>query len=161
MGAYTTFANSDAYASKHSGSGLEVVIINANDPADVIIGATTGINFSDDFELVPIEEAGNDGVDEIVQGRNTINLTVQAFWTPDWGDSLPTRQNFIGREFVIIERIATGRPGAGNVTNAVVGAKISRVGQANGARGAKTVDLAFSAERRYNGNEWAVLSGTL
>jgi len=161
MGAYTDFMSTDEYASKHSGSGIGVVIINALDPADVIIGAVTGINASEDYENIPIEEAGNDGVDEIVQGRHTINLTLQAFYTPEWNDSMPTRQTFIGKEFVILERIAQGRPSAGIVINAYVGCKNSRIGQAHGARGAKTFDLAFTGERRYNGTEYAALSGTL
>lgn len=161
MGAYTTFMASDEYATKISGSGVLAVIINALDPSDVIIGAVTGVNISEDFEIIPIEEGGNDGVDEIVQGRHTINVTLQAFWTPKWNDTMPTRQTFIGKEYVILEKVAPGRPQEGNVLNAVTGCKISRVGQAHGARGAKTFDIAFGAERRYSGSEWAALSGTL
>jgi hypothetical protein len=161
MGAYTDFMAEDAYATKHSGSGVEIVLVNEEDPTDVVIGAATGINVSEDFEVVPVEEAGNDGVDEIVQGRHSGSLTIQAFFTPEWNDGLPTRQTFIGKSYVILERIPEGRPGAGNVLNAYTGAKMSRKGGAHGARGAKTLDLAFAFERGYNGEEYADLSGVL
>lgn len=161
MGAYTDFMNLDAYTTKHSGSGVEVVLVNEEDPTDVVLGAATGVNVSEDFETIPVEEAGADGVDEIVQGRHSGSLTIQAFFTPEWNDGLPSRQTFIGKSYVILERIPEGRPGAGNVLNAWVGAKMSRKGGAHGARGAKTLDLAFSFERGYPGKEWAELSGVL
>lgn len=157
--AYADFVASEEYKSKHSGSGLLVQILDEDDPTKVIIGATTGINGTDDFETVPIEEAGNDGVDEIVQGRHTISITLPAFWTPAWNDTLPTRQSFIGKSYTVLELIAEDRPNAGTVVNAYTGCKVSRYGQSNGARGVKTVDLAFACERRYSGQEWATLTG--
>ena len=159
MTTYAEFAADEEYTSKQSGSAIEVLIINADDPSDVIIGATTGINSTDDFEVIPVEEAGEDGVDEIVQGRHSLQFTIPAFWTPEWGDNLPTRQNFIGKSYVVIERFGEDRPNAGVVINAFTGCKLSRVGQQQGARGAKTVDLAFACQRRYNGAEWAALTG--
>ena len=158
--AYADFVASDEYQSKQSGSALHVLIIDEDDPTSVVIGATTGINATDDFETIPVEEAGEDGVDEIVQGRHSGNLTVPAFWTAQWNDILPTRQNFIGKSYTIIERFGEDRPNAGTVINAYTGCKISRVGASNGARGAKTLDLAFAYERRYNGQQWATLTGT-
>ena len=78
---YSDFVASEEYASKQSGSALHVLIIDEDDPTQTVIGATTGINATDDFETIPIEEAGEDGVDEIVQGRHSGNLTIPAFWT--------------------------------------------------------------------------------
>lgn len=155
---YADFASTPDYRSKHSGSAIAIEIYDEDNPSSPLIGAATGINATDDFETIPIEEAGNDGVDEIVQGRHTISFTVQAFWSPQRNDALPTRQSFIGRKWTVIEKIAPGRPGAGEIVNVYTGAVNQRVGQAHGARGAKTVDLAFAAERRYNGQEWAAKS---
>lgn len=157
--AYADFVATDEFTSKHSGSGVEIVIIDENNPAEIIIGATSGINFSDDFETLPIEEAGNDGVDEIVQGRHSGTCSLPAFFTPRANDALPTRQSFIGKAFVILERVAVGRPGAGTVLMAYTGAKLSRLGGQQGARGVKTIDMAFTYERRFNGAEWAELVG--
>jgi len=156
---YAAFQGEDAYVSKVAGASVDVQIINANDPADVIIGATTGINSTDNFETNPVEEAGNDGVDEHVQGRHDGGCTIPAVFTPEWNDNLPTRQDFLGREFIILETVSEEYPGAGNVLNAYTGCKINRVGQAQGARGNKTVDLGFVYQRRYNGAEWAALTG--
>jgi hypothetical protein len=160
MGAYADLVASEEYQSKHTGSALQVVIIDAASPGELVIGATTGSNCSEDFEVVPVEESGNDGVDEIAQGRHSGTLSVPGFWTPQWNDSLPSRQSFIGREFIVMEKIGINRPNAGTVVNVWEGAKISRYGQSNGARGAKTLDLAFSFTTRYNGAEWALKTGS-
>jgi hypothetical protein len=157
---YTDFAASDAYVSKQSGSGLEVVLLDETDLDVVVVGAVSNYNFTDDFEVIPIEEAGNEGVDEIVQGRHSGNGTIQNFFTGQWNDALLTRQNFIGRGFTVQVRIASERSGAGTVVDCFTGVKISRVGASHGARGARTMDLAFSYETRYNGQEWADIAGT-
>ncbi len=73
---YADFRGTDQYPSKASGASIEVLIVDESDPSLVIIGATTGINENEDFEVIPVEEAGNEGTDEIVQGRHTISFTV-------------------------------------------------------------------------------------
>tara|TARA_R110000824_G_scaffold54028_2_gene149061 strand:- start:15345 stop:15830 length:486 start_codon:yes stop_codon:yes gene_type:complete len=156
---YAEFAASDAYVEKKSGSHISIVMFDEKTPTQPLIGAATGINATDDFETLPVEEAGEEGTNEIVQGRHTINLTVNAFWTPQRNDQLPTRQNFIDREFTILEQVAPLRSGHGTVLNAYEGAKLSRNGSSHGARGLKSVDLAFQALRRYNGQEWADKTG--
>jgi hypothetical protein len=158
--AYADLVALDDYRSKFAGASLAILIFNEDEPGAPLIAAATGINSTDDFETIPIEEAGNDGVDEIVQGRHTVSFTVQSFWTPERNDALPTRQNFIGRKWTVMEVIAPGRAGEGTPTDVWTGCVLSRVGGAHGARGAKTSDLAFSGERRYNGQEWATLTGT-
>jgi hypothetical protein len=156
--AYSDFQALADFTSKHSGAAIGILIYDEDSPGAPIIGAATGINSTDDFETIPIEEAGNDGVDEIVQGRHTNSFTIQSFWTPERNDALPTRQAFIGRKWTVQEVIAPGRPGAGNVVNVYTGCVMSRNGQAHGARGAKTIDLAFQCERRYSGAEWSALA---
>jgi len=155
---YAEFQATADYASKHAGAALRILIFNEKDPGAPIIGAATGINGTDDYEAIPIEEAGNDGVDEIIQGRHTVSLTVQGFWTPEWNDRLPTRQDFIGKKWTVMEVIAEDRPGAGEIVDVWTGCVMSRNGLAHGARGAKTFDLAFQAITRYNGKEWAALA---
>lgn len=157
--AYADFQAQDAYVSKHSGSGLEAVLLDETDPSQIIVGAVTSFNYTDDFEVIPVEEAGNDGVDEIVQGRHSGTGTIQHFWTPEWNDNLLSRDEFIGRKFTVLIRVASEREGAGAVQDAFTGVAISRVGASHGARGARTMDLAFSYETRYNGARWAAKSG--
>lgn len=157
--AYADLVADAAYTSKVAGSALQILIFDEATPGAPIIGSATGINHTDDFETVPIEEAGNDGVDEIVQGRHTINFTVQGFWTPERNDALPTRQNFIGRKWTVMQMIAADRPGAGEVVEAITGCVLSRLGGSHGARGVKTFDLAFAGERRYNGIQWSEKAG--
>lgn len=157
---YSTFRASDTYQSKHSGSGLEVVLLDETDLDVVVVGAVTNYSYTDDFETIPIEEAGSDGVNEIVQGRHSANGSLQNFFTGEWNDALLTRQNFIGRGFTIQVRIAAGRPQEGTVVDCFTGVKINRVGASHGARGARTMDVAFQYERRYSGAEWADVAST-
>ena len=160
MATYAEFVQSDAYQSKSPGAALEVLIQNELNPAESLIGKTSGLNINEDFETLPVEESGNDGVDEIVQGRHQVTCSVPGFWSPAYGDNLPTRQDFIGKTWTIIKRIATPFPGAGTVVDVVTGAKLSSLANQTGARGLVTINMSFTAERRYNGKQWADISGT-
>lgn len=146
------------YRTKYTGAKVAITLYNAENPSEIIIGATTGLNISEDFEAVPIEEAGNDGVDEHAQGRHTGSCTVPAFYTPEWQDQLPTRQSFKGKSYVVMARVAPGWPGEGTVLDVLVGCVLTRMGKQMGARGALTLDLAFNITRRYSGAEWAALN---
>lgn len=158
---YADLIADPAYTAKYTGSAIRVEIIEEQEQGQTsLVGFTAGINPTDDFEAVPIEEAGNDGVDEIAQGRHTLQASIPGFWSPERNDRLPTRQDFIGRKYLIREVIADERPQAGTIVNVYTGCVISRVSAPFGARGARTIDIAFLAERRYNGKQWAELTGT-
>lgn len=157
---YAAFSALSEYLSKYAGASILAVIVDESDPTQVIVSQTTGISNNEQFEIIPIEEAGSDGVDEIVQGRHSGTISVPLFWTPQRNDALPTRQTFIGKSYVVIAKVAKGRPGEDNVVNAFVGCKLSDNSTFNvGARGAVTGNLSFGYTRRYNGTEWAVLTG--
>lgn len=156
---YSELVNSEEYPRKHAGAGLEVLIIDEDDPTNIIIGATTGLNMSTDLEVIDIEEAGNEIVDELVQGRATVAGTVQHFWTPEWGDRLPDTQDFLGKSYLVIVRIAPNFPNAGQVVDACTGGRLTRIGKAHGARGARTSDLAFKFMRHFKGSSWAARTG--
>ena len=156
---YAEFQGADSYVEKKSGAHIAIVMFDESTPTEPIIGAATGINSTDDFETLPVEEAGEDGANEIVQGRHSVNLTINAFWTPQRNDKLPTRQNFINREWTVMEVIAPKRIGAGTPVNVFTGCKLSRNGTSHGARGLKTIDLALQAITRYSGKEWADKTG--
>lgn len=158
---YADLVASDEYQSKYAGAALDIVIALATDPGNPIIGGTSGINVAEDFEMVPIEEAGNDGVDEYAIGRHTLSGTIPLFWSPEYNDNLLTRQNFVLKgEFIIFRRIAPGRPQEGENVDVFVGVVFNQQGSQQAARGALTMNLAFMAERRYSGEEWAALTGT-
>jgi hypothetical protein len=160
---YSDFKKTDAYVDKHTGSAVRIVIYDATDPTTALIGRLTGINGDDGFEIVPIEESGEDGVNEIAVGRHAGNLTINGFFTPERNDRLPTRQNFLagglGKEFTVMQVTGDSRIGDQLPLNVFVGCKCSRNNVAQGARGVLTFDLAFSFTRRYSGEEWATLAG--
>lgn len=152
---YADFVADAAYDSRVSGAHVGVMIYEEGNLGTPIIGGSSGINTRDDFEAIAIEEAGNEGVDEIVQGRHSLTFTIQGFWSAKRNDKLPTRQSFIGKRYLVLEVIAEDRPGAGEIVNAYTGCVCSGLGQAHGARGPKTIDMTFTAERRYSGQEYA------
>lgn len=156
---YDDLRNSASYQAKVPGAATEVYIVDANDPAQRIIGASTGINMVESYETIPVEEGGNDGVDEFMQGRHDAGATVGAFFTPDWNDRMPTRQDFLGREFTIFERFGPTFPNAGEILNVYIGCRINRVTLNSQARGARTFDIGIAFTRRYNGAQWASLAG--
>lgn len=159
---YLEFRNAaQAYPTKKAGAGVEVLVFDVLDPTNPILGATTGVNYSDRFEQIPIEEAGKSGTDEIVSGAHSGSGSFSAYYTPQTADNMPTRNNFLTKEYQVIERIAIGRPGAGTVLAAYMGVKISDVSGQQGARGAKTMSFQFLYTNRMNGLEWAAITGTL
>ncbi len=155
---YADFQVTDDYVSKQSGSSVEVVLLDEADPGESIVSAVSSINWTDDFEVIPIEEAGQDGVDEQVQGRHSGSGTMQLFFSGIRNDRLPTRGTNIGTGYTVFERIGEDRANPGTVLNAFTGVKLSRVASSHGARGAKTMDLAFSYENRYNGVSWFAIN---
>ncbi len=165
--AYDQFANTEAYASSHAGAALDILIYEEERPSRPIIGGATGLNVRNEFESILIEEVGNEGPSEIVQGRNTVQLNLQAFWTPQRGDNLPTRINFLGKTHTIYVAIAperapvVARPGAGETTDTFTGGKIANRGDAFGARGPRTLDLAFNCMFHYTGLQWFELAGSI
>lgn len=160
---YSDYKATQPYIDKHAGSAIRIVIYKASDPSTALIGRLTGLNGDDTFEIIPIEESGEDGVNEIATGRHAGNLTINGFFTPERNDKLPTRQNFLvkgeGEEYTIMQVTGDNRLGDALPLNVFTGAKCSRNNVAQGARGVLTFDLAFSFLRRYNGQEWADLSG--
>ncbi len=156
---YSDFQALPEFREKQSGAGVEILIFDAVNPGAPIIGAASSINITQEFAVTPVEEAGNDGVDEFVQDRHTGRADVSAFYTPAWAESVPTRQSFLGKSYTIIERIAVGRAGAGTVLRVMTKARITSVGDSHGARGAMTTNLSFVYSRLYTGAEWAALGG--
>lgn len=156
---YADFQTTESFRTKKAGANFDVAIVNANDPADRVLGAAAGLNFNDQFSTNPVEELGNDGVDEFTDGRHRGTGTVSAFWTPEWADRVPTRQNFIGRKYTIFNRIAQGREGAGTVVDVFTGSKINSVSSDIAPRGNRMINLGFDYARRYSGEEWAALAG--
>ncbi len=160
---YAAFQADPKYASKEAGAFTAIAIENETDTADVIRGATTGLNTSQAFEVLEVEEAGNDGVDENVQGRMTVSGSFSLILSPRYGDWIPTRQDFIGRIYTLREYIAKPDDDTfvGTTTRAVTGCVIESVQTTTGARGLKTANMSFKAERLYTGAEWAAKTGAM
>lgn len=153
--AYADFVNSDGYQSKASGAGMAIQILDIDAPESPLVGATNGINFTENTPSSAVEEAGADGVDEFVDERHTGQGTFSYFYTAERNDRMPTRSDFIGRDYAIIESIAPGRPGEGNVVQYFEGVKITGWSLQHGARGLITCNGSFTYANRLNGQQYA------
>ena len=159
MANYQDLVASPTYNSKVSGAAVGILFKPADDPATQVFGAVTDFNFQEGFGQNPVEEVGNDGVDEFVEDRHTGSGSASLFFTAKRSDELPSRQSFIGREFTVIRRMAPNRAQAGAVIDAFVGLKITNVSGGQAARGSMSMQISFVYTRRYTGEQWAALSG--
>ncbi len=161
---YSELIANATYRRAQTGSGLRVVILRVSDGATVLIGSTSGLSASDDFEQLPVEEAGEEGVNEIATGRTSGSANCQGHYRLSSNDILPSRASFLGangdgEEYVVMKVRGDKRLGTGIPVDVFTGAKISRYGTQQGARGLVTFDLAFVYKQRWNGKEWMARSG--
>ena len=163
---YSEYQASDAYVSRQSGSGVRIAIykIGENGASMLWLGKLTGINANEPTEQLPVEEAGNEGVDEIVTGRiGPVTANCEGIWSAEVNDKLPWRGNFLGagtgEEYLIMEQCGDGRTGVDLPLTVFEGAKISGRSSAHGARNLKTFSLQFIAKSWIPGLEWADQNG--
>lgn len=160
---YSEYQATADYGDSQPGAAIRIVIYKASDPSQALIARQTGINADDNFEQLPVEESGSSGVDEHGTGRHNAAFTTNGFFSPEKNDKLPSRQDFLGdgsgEEYTVMQVKADDRIGAGIPINVWVGCKITRYNFQQGARGLLTFDMAFVCTRRYNGAQWAALSG--
>lgn len=156
--AYSTFQADESYRGAGSGSEYLIQIINEDNPSESFTGFS-GLSHTDSFEIVPIEEAGNDGVDEFADGRHNLSLQMNGFWRAAYNDSFfLTRQNFIGKRWTVFRKKNRGAY-AGTVVDVFTGTKLESYSSQQGARGAITFSMSGQASRRYNGAEWVAEAG--
>lgn len=153
--AYSDFVQSDGYASKETGAAYSLVLIDVQNPATPILEAMGGINWAENTPDSPVEEAGDDRVRKYVKERYTGSGNCSFFHTAKRNDSMPTVENFIGREFVIVQTIAPKRAGAGNVVNYFEGVSITGYNSSHGARGLVNGSFSFNFTKRFNGKDYA------
>lgn len=152
---YAELVASDDYITKHAGAELQVLLVSEADPGKILIGAVTGLTVTVAYEVVGVEEAGNEKTTQQVQGRATVTASLNAFWTPEWGDRLQDTSNFIGEgPYTIIVQIGPNWPNAGTVVDAVTGCIMSNHNKSFGARGARTMDMAFAGIESLRGTSW-------
>ena len=166
---YSDYIARKAYRSKVTGAGLRVLIFKGTD-TEPMIGYTTGNSARDSFEQASVEEAGEDGVNEIPTGRHSGSGNLSIFWSPDRNDVLPSRDTFIedgeGVEYTILvqsgnRRTGTDPNGDGIVFNAFLGVKITDYSQSFGARGLATGEISYVYTDRKSGVKWAERAGNL
>jgi hypothetical protein len=161
---YTAFKADAAYTSKTAAAFIALALINENDSTDRLAGAFTGGNVGDPFEVIPIEEGGNDGIDEYVQGRNgPVNVSVTMQLAPKYVDWLQSRNNYLGKRFTLLaymeDRNKPDMEWTGTVLWAVTGVVVSSIDINHGARGAVNCTVTGQGETKYTGDQWATKTG--
>ena len=121
----------------HAGAGIQVIIYK-NTGAE-IIGRANAFDFNDSIEILPVDELGVSGHNELVPSRMPSgNGTVSFPFIAGIHDVLPYRDNFLTLgPYSISLVVAEGYPNAGtvlasfeNVYFTMVGASFSPVGLA-------------------------------
>ena len=160
---YADYQTTPQYANKQSGALHGMLIQNEADPTDKLQGATTGFNWNEDYEGIPVEEMGNDGVDEHVDGRMTVAGSFTMNASSKRVDALVSRSRHIGLRYTIIEYIAkSGNPDVvGTVVSAATKCKLTALSSQNASRGIRTISVNFAGSTRYTGAEWADLTGAM
>ena len=156
--AYSDFEATEEYLGAGAGAQYLIVMVNVDNPSESFTGFS-GVSGNDDFEQIPIEEAGNDGVDEFATGRHSGAVNLNGFWRPEYNDGFfPTRQSFVGRTYTLFRKIAPDRPSAGTVVDVWTNINVSSYASQQGARGAMTFSMSAPFSRRYNGQQWAAIA---
>lgn len=160
---YSELQATPSYANVPAGAAIRVVLVRVSDGATVLVGSTTGLSWSDDFEQNPILEAGLEGIDEHATGAHTGAANASINFRPETNDLMPTRDSFLGEgegvEYTIFQVKADRRVGPGIPISVCEGCKITRYATEQGARGILTAQLSFVYQRRYSGAEWATKTG--
>lgn len=163
---YPEFKALAAYRARYAGAAMKVTIVNEEDPSDVLIGAIGGINPNDNFEAVPIEEMGNDGTDEIVQGRHDGGVSIPGSWSPAFADVAPSRRAFIGKVYTVyisvspLKQDAGPVPGADVILDVFTSCTVTNLSTPAGARGVRTFSMSFLYTDHLTGQQWADLAGS-
>lgn len=156
--AYSNFAADATYSTAAAGSAYLIQMVNQEDPSESYTGFS-GLSINESFEAIPIEEAGNDGIDEIAQGRHTVAVSFNGFFRPEYNDGLLiTRQTFVGKRWTAFRKNNRGTY-AGTVVDVITNVTIDSQATQQGARGAITFTMSAQASRRYNGTQWATITG--
>jgi hypothetical protein len=156
---YSEYKQTNDYKEAKSGSQLEILIIDEANPKFSPLGRCSGLTWNESTEQNPVEEVGNDGVDEIVDGKMTYTFSLTSFLIPKQNDTELTRRNFKGKRFTILQVTSSKWPNAGVVISALTGCKFSGRGVSQNARGLVGNNVSGMACNRYTGEEWAALTG--
>ena len=113
---YADFKASEWYNKVMSRNGVEYIFYEETPGVDnVLLPITKGENVtaSETTEKLEVDQWGQSIIDEYVDGKTRITGTVGIFYSASQADVLPTTQDFVGRRFKIIKKVAPGFPGAG------------------------------------------------
>ena len=154
---YADFKASEWYNKVMSRNGVEYIFYEETPGVDnVLLPITKGENVtaSETTEKLEVDQWGQSIIDEYVDGKTRITGTVGIFYSASQADVLPTTQDFVGRRFKIIKKVAPGFPGAGIPLLMWDKVAINQKDYAS-QRGGIKLDIRFVASRSYNAQELA------
>ena len=159
---YAEFQASEAYKSALAGAGIDVLLFDPANPTTRVVSAVTNLSLNETFEKVALLEAGNTGVNEFVDGAHTGSGSLSFHVRPENIDSLPTRDNAIGKRYAMFLMVASDgqREQQGAVLASIEGVVISQINRTTGARDAVTGSISFSYTKFLSGEQYAAASGS-
>lgn len=151
-------SNARVYDGKRAGSTFLVQIRDVATKALVADGVTQW-SADDAFEVLQVEETGEDGINETVDGRHNGQGSFSGNFTAHRQDLLPSRSDNV-REFTITVKPRPDQADAGIPQIVLVGVHFTSINVQGAARGLVTLTGAFTYQRKYTGVKFAVQSGT-
>lgn len=157
---YSTFAGTPAYSSRLSGAMIDLLFVAEDNPAEKFMIGFSGLSTNEGFEMIPIQELGNNIVEEIVAGQYTVGASVNGFWSPRYGDDfLPTTTNYIGRHYTMLVLGAEKSAMPGVVLEAYRGVRLSGVQTSVGVSGVRTFSATALGKDKVSGADFAAMMG--
>lgn len=116
---YASFAGSVYYKKALAGEGVEYVFFDMTpgntDPDSALAPITRGegIDINVQIDVYEVNEWGKRVIEEFADGKFKISGSINTFYIPEQEDLLPDSQDFMGRRFLLLQRVAEGYAGAG------------------------------------------------
>lgn len=149
-------------AAVHEGKKIgAIVLITLTDNATgkVVMSGVTQTSADDQLEVVQIEESGESGVNESVNGRHNGSGSMSGNFSIKRHNLLPSREDN-NRFFTLVAKPRTDQPDAGYPLWVLTDLCFTAIQVGSGSRGPVTVSGSFTYQRKWTGLQWAKKSGT-
>ena len=134
----------------HGGPGLQLIIYDST--GKKIIGRGSNFNWSDNFEIYPVEEWNATGINEFCPGKMRGSGSIGSVFISGVQDNLPRRNNFVTAGPYHMQMIVgEGRPNAGTVLNEFKEVWMTVVGGQFGAAGLAAQNVSVLYGERVPG----------
>lgn len=127
----------------HSGSGLVAIILDAK--GDKIIGRGNAMDYNEPYDILPVDEYGKNGIDEIVPARMGLGTgTIGTMFIAGVNDNMPQRNTFISLgPYTVQVLVAPGFPNENTILDQLENVYFSGKAKNFNATGLAAIRVTF------------------